>query len=354
MLKISLKLALVIIVFLCACSKPQKGEFFPIGMYGITKSSQLEYLYKAGFNSFQSYIKDPDTLREIARESKRLGMLGLFCPDRLMEEQFTKEIAKWPVLAWYLYDEPDVSGVSPEQVAEKAKLIKNFSPDKRTAVVVGEGAAALKYLPSVDILMVDWYPVPHIPLESVGQQVAIAVNSHKSSSDAELAKKPVWAVIQAFDWTNYPQGKRKKIGRFPTAYEIRFMTYMAVLRGAKGIFYFTYNNAKTGQTLKDSPRLWQRLALAVTELVAMKSIFEKGSRIDLPFEVDANLAAGAWKYWSRRYVIILNPSQNPAPAPKEILSNPKWRILFEEKRYTADVLPDGIIPPYRVLVFEKN
>jgi hypothetical protein len=82
-------------------------------------------------------------------------------------------------------------------------------------------------------------------------------------------RRPLYAVIQAFDWSLYPDllpGESNL--RPPTAAEIRAMTYLALVRGADGILYYTFDDGRWD--LRRHPETWQ----AVRDVVAEVRLFE--------------------------------------------------------------------------------
>ena len=201
--------------------------------------------------------------------------------------------------------------------------------------------------------MVDWYPVPHLKLDSVADQADAAVR-------ALPAGKPLWMVLQAFDWMEEPQRdpSKPRIGRFPTHAEIRLMSYLSILHGAKGLFYFRLQRSGGG-TLLDEPELWQAVSRVTRELKSLQPILEGGAAVPLPFPPNPDsVEARAWRYRGRTYVIVLNRKDDISQRIPEELLNPRWRPLFEPRRDPKDLLPKvgdaWYLPPHRVLVFESR
>ena len=95
-----------------------------------------------------------------------------------------------------LVDEPDLNAVAPEDVQRAHRYLKLLGARKPTALVLSQRGETLDYGNIADITMVDPYPVPWLPLANFPQHVRLA----------RLAlgkKKPLIAVIQAFDWSSY-------------------------------------------------------------------------------------------------------------------------------------------------------
>ena len=339
--------------FALAAGSAAAGDF-PLCMYGVSAKRDLAAIKEAGFNCFLAYTQEPAALAELAAEAKKLKLKMAAYPDRVIDSPYSEKAKSWPILAWYLYDEPEVHGLPPAELEKLNLKTKTWSPGQRTAFVVGDGAAALTYGAAADALMVDWYPVPHLKLESVGHHISLARSAAKIM-DAKNPAKPVWAVLQAFDWKIYPQRHEpKRIGRFPTFAEIRFMTYLAIVRGAEGLFYFTFT--QEGKTLDATPERWFMFKKMAAEINALRPMLEKGKDAEPPAGLDARLAVRVLsKGGGRRLLLLLNPSAAEIPVDAEILKG--WRPLFEGKRRLEEILPGGKdlrLPPYRTLVLEKD
>lgn len=332
-----------------ACGRASASRF-PIGIYNVGDPKHLKNLSEDGFDSFYAAAPDAETLQRLSREARKRGMRMITSPHPFRQGPVS-QTRGWPMDAWYLQDEPDVNGTSAETLADWSAAVRKWDPERLQTFVIGQGAAAAKYGKIADILMLDWYPVPHLKLESVAQQIDLAY-SHMPRG------KPLWMVIQAFDWREEKQrdpGKPVQ-GRFPTHAEIRLMSYQAVVHGAKGLFYFRLHKP-SGGTLFDAPELWQAVARVSREIKALQPILEKGKVVQLPYAPYINsVEARTWHYRGRDYAIVLNGRGDVLrKIPDEFLSG-RWRPLFETRRDPRDLLKKvgsaWYLPPYRVLVFE--
>jgi hypothetical protein len=132
-----------------------------------------------------------------------------------------------------------------------------------------QGYEALDYANITDIIMINKYPVPWLPLASFGQ--------HVEMTRLALGKgKPLIAVIQAFDWGSIPQmlpGERNL--RPPTHEEIRCMTYEALANGATGLFYFAFD---AGWKMREHPETWAALSNVVREVSERLPLFQAERR----------------------------------------------------------------------------
>jgi len=323
---------------------------FPIGIFGVEKPSQLPALKEAGFDVAQTYRTDADFLEKLAREARRLDMKLLVPPD-LLRASRPVDTSGWPLAAWYLQDEPDVSRTPPEELKNWAHEVRAKDPRRAQAFSVGQGRAVRLYGEIGDVLMVDWYPVPHLPLDSVAEQVGLAVA-------ALPAGKPLWAIVQAFNWKDSPQGFKRgmRIGRFPTRNEIRFMAYSVIVRGARGVFFFTLKKPG-GRSLLEVPEEFQAVSRVALELRAMKDVFGRGRATPLPAQLPDGMEGRCWTSGFRSYLVLLNRrTKLPLPVPDELLGG-GWRPLFEVRRDAKDLLRQSggrfLLQPSQVLVLEE-
>ncbi|HBA59669.1 MAG TPA: hypothetical protein DCZ92_02370 [Elusimicrobia bacterium] len=323
-------------------------------MYGVGAPEELAPLKRGGFNCFQTYAGDPALLAALAAEAEKQGMKMVASPDQVIGSTYAAAAKGWPMLAWYLYDEPEVHKKTLAYMEQLDKRVKDWDPAQPTTFVLSSGLPAFTYGAVADALMVDWYPVLHFRLESVGYQVNLVKEAAKKL-DIKRPDKPVWAVLQAFDWMEYPQLRNPPAGRFPTRDEVRFMTYISVLRGAGGIFYFTLRNTK-GELLYDQPERWAFYEKTAWELNHLLPALDGGERLPAPEGLDAKLAAGIVKGGGRRFLIMTNPTERPVLVKPEVLDG--WRPLFEEHRDVRLALKEykghWWMMPYKVLVLEKR
>ena len=327
--------------FLLACSAAGYAGEFPICMYGVNNPQDVPTLKKAGFSCFQTYRREPELLNQLAQAAQKEGMKTLFYPWLMLDEnKFVQEAQHWPVLAWYLVDEPDVARWSRERVAKSHTRSKEAFPNHPTAIVVGQGKTAVPFYDLSDVFMVDWYPVPHLPLTSLGDQVALA---RAEIQKTDCPDKPLWAVVQLFDWKEYKQYRpdNDRIGRFPTQEELRFMSYDAIMNGATGLFYFIFTT--DGKPLPSArPEYWARIVPVTQEISSFRPVLEGGKVVKNPVSAAKAgvLELKTWKYAGDKYTLVLNPMDSAQPVPAKLLKK-KYQPLFGAHK-TAQIPPYGV------------
>ncbi len=274
-----LKVALLITLLFATktIAQPSKSSvnetLFPIGMFSVNPSSAFHELKAAGFNTVHTYEFDyeylknylkaaeKDDLKVLIYPADRIGMpKGKRNPREYDRELITHAIREFrgekALLAWYLCDEPDQLGVPAESLEGLRSFVASLDANHPTAGAVWKPQFYKEFANGSDIFMVDPYPVPREPLTMVSDRIELARKTVGNS-------KPIWAILQAF---GYQSERNNGWGwkREPTEAEMRAMTWLAVVHGVRGIFYYTYHGRK--YFIKDSPLLWTSLKKIVREL----------------------------------------------------------------------------------------
>ena len=323
---------------------PLPAGHFPLCMYGVNNPSDLPLLKKAGFTCVQTYQKEPEKLASLAQAAQRLGMMTVFYPTHVIGSDYETEAQHWPMLAWYLVDEPDVNKWTRYRVINEHERTKDAFAAHPTALVIGQGKTRVPYYDLADNLMMDWYPVPHLELTSFGDQVRYAKEGQRAMG---VADRPLWGVVQIFDWKEFKQYRsdEQRLGRFPTQEEIRFMSYDGIVNGASGLFYFIFTSNKVPLP-KAQPKWWARVAAVSKELAKLRPVLEQGQITENPVTLSAPLLAQTRAYGKYLYTILLNRSAQAVPVP-EVLLGKEYKLLSGGKKAAA-------IPPYSVWVLRTH
>jgi hypothetical protein len=275
-------------------------SFYPIGIYGVPSTNDLAVVRAAGFNLVAGSANS-----SYLNAARDLGLKVLASPHTSAGNSFNSTAARQAIVkfdahpalwAWYLVDEPDLNLVAPESVVNAHRFFKRQHARKPTALVIYKGSEALHYANITDLLMVDRYPIPWLPLASFGQHMR----------QARLAlgpNRPLIAVVQAFDWSYYPElVPGEKNLRPPTYAELRCMTYSALGQRANGLFYYSFNDGRW--SIRKHPACWEALQAVVQEVNRRRPLFQAEHRW--------------WPYvhnfrdWENRFNAALESSVAPA------------------------------------------
>lgn len=349
-------------------------DFFPIGMFSVGPDS-LEIVKEAGFNTAHTYISDPAILQKYIEKADKLGMKLLLFPgdradqgniDRMKVKKFVEENkgAK-SILAWYLADEPELNNMNSVEVKAINSFVKKMDSSRHTAMVIHRTDKFGEYRDASDILMIDRYPVPKLPLNHVAEASRWAVNQKGDSG-------PVWTVLQAFGYQN-PQLKGWGVPREPTYDEMRAMTFLSIIYGVKGIFYYTFTGSQ--YRIMHSPEHWNDLKKIVKELNSMYPLLLAGYnyekvRVDivegpqrddrglLPVHIaEKHLMKDTGNFAAGKYYIVANSTGKKVRAKFSFTSLPQRNGMIDvigEKRnikFEGETFSDTF-EPYAVHIFK--
>lgn len=304
-----------------AAPLPGASPAFPIGIFGVPSTNDFPQLKAVGFNTIvgradQSYLDAAQAagLRVLIQPGTQAG--PKFDPALL--EKKVRALDRHPALwAWYLCDEPDLNLVSPGEVSLAQRALRAAGARKPGAITLYQGSQALDYAAWTDVLLIDRYPIPWLPLANFGQHVRLA-------RLAAGEQKTLIAIVQAFDWSSY-KNLLSVPGPFrpPTEAEMRCMTYDALARGANGIFYYEFD----GQwKIRDHPEVWNALQAVVGEVSRRAPLFQ-----------------GRRRWWPRQYEFVA-----PRPGFNAALESSVTAAFLEVTTGNAAV------PPGRYMVTVNN
>ena len=315
----------------------------PRGLYHAMEPEDLAQIAAAGFNfvvvsarrASSALVQQADELGlAIVVSSPSLGSGAE--PDARggglwhnLQKKFGTNAA---LLGWHLVPHPDQQAVPPAVMGQLYRDLRQISPAHPTIVSLTSPSRLRFYTDFADIIAARSLPVPDVPITAVGQIVDAAQR-------AVEGRKPVWADIQASGpgWYRDAGLAIEGPGRAPSAAELRAMTYLALVHGAKGITFYgfqipAYTNTKAFHLVRDAPHLWEALAVLNRELQWLAPILLGGQRALLPPASDGALELATWQHDEALYLIAVNTSprglvchfQVPAAAGKSL------QALFED------------------------
>jgi hypothetical protein len=202
--------------------------FFPIGLYDVPESA-LQEVAAAGFNLVVNGDKEPPYL--FRAEAAGIRVIPYVNTDDMAADARKAKVSR-ALFAWYLFDEPDLNDVSPEEYRELLAQLRKADETRPVYLTVVSSKNFAVYADGCGILAPNPYPIRHLEAEENDLcEVARAVDRARAAAGT----RPVWAVIQTF-WAE-PIWLRN-----PTPDELRAMTFLALNHGASGIIYFSYKS----------------------------------------------------------------------------------------------------------------
>lgn len=230
---------------------PSDPSFFPVCVWLQAPSVAPKYK-EAGINVYVGLWKGPTA--EQLDELKKHGM-KLICDQN---ELARTRLDDPTIIGWMHGDEPDNAQslgkgkgygppITPEKIVEDYKAIKERDPSRPVILNLGQGVAwdnwigrgvrtnkpedYPEYVKGCDLVSFDIYPACHGNKEVAGKLWFVA-DGVKRLREWSKDEKPVWTCIECTHISN-PEAKA-------TPHQVRCEVWMALVRGAKGLIYFSH------------------------------------------------------------------------------------------------------------------
>jgi len=261
------------------------------------RSAFLE-IKEAGGTFFRSGVRGNEKWSSAVIEQEQVSMdaaarYGLYCWPRLDELSSLDEgnakkelllrrvIARFKdhpgLLLWKNVDEPQWGGTPVKPMIRAYKLIRELDPNHPVGLTQAPRGTIEQLRPyndAADVLLLDIYPIGYPPgMHSLKPNKEISMVGDYTKFIRQVAgDKPVWMVLQ-IAWSGVV--KPGKTLRFPTFPQERFMTYQALINGARGLIYFG-GNVEQAMTPEDAKlgwnwTFWKRVLRPVLEEVGNNS-----------------------------------------------------------------------------------
>lgn len=221
--------------------------FFPLGIYSIPPENMQE-IADAGANAMIFYGNTTQAESDINTALKDKGILFSAYPfyphSRILDEDKAKlaeelraKAANDKLFMWYLADEPEGFGQSPELIYEAYKFVKDIDPYHPESIVMMSPESYSRYVRAADVFMFDRYPTPRAPQDTVSEHARASVR-------AVYGRKPVFAIPQAFDWAVWESTFKDGDEPRPTYTEMRSSAIMSIAADVRGIIYWAFTASR--------------------------------------------------------------------------------------------------------------
>ena len=164
---------------------------------------------------------------------------------------------------FYTADEQPVEMMP--KVFRQHRVLGEAAPGTVTYVVQGDGweTQAALWRDALDVLGLDPYPI----VKKTGQNhVAMVGEWTRMGQDAVMESRPIWMVLQFFPMTSE--------GGWPSYEELKAMSWMAIVEGARGLFYWSFG--EKGLTWVKDPAErqahWSDLVRVTKEIKALEPV----------------------------------------------------------------------------------
>lgn len=283
----------------------QGKPFFPIGIYHAAfTDSAFQQLAEKGFNAVVSSPNDDgEALQTTLDRAQKYGFavdVPLHKRSQVAQNvplslEKIRRFANHPaVLDWKILDEPEynlqVAGEIPSAYRSLKAADKNH-PFELTLSAAGDLDLFQHFC---DIIQRDVYPLPDAPLKRVADVAQTTLQSRQPWQNL--------SVVLQCGWT--PEGKTQ-----PTVAQARSMVYLALINGAKGIWW--YSMYDPDWNLTETP-LWPHMKEINAEIKVLSQPMMLGEDVKDISCNNTKVFFTAKKYAGKIYLLITNPEGTPA------------------------------------------
>ena len=267
-------------------------------------------------------------------------------PDLLTTDYVSTFASNPGVVGYYVQDEPPIT--EQPQTFHQYGLVKAADPAGFTFAVINQPTTVGMWRDTVDVLGVDPYPIVYANPST--DNLAEVADWTRDTYQAVHGARPVWTVIQFF--------QADLESAWPTEQQLHDMSWMAIVEGATGLFYWEYG-LRGLYLIKDPVEhaaLYQELIDVTTEIKSLEPVLLSP---DAPV-IDANSAPSTVFTKTKigadgtRYVFAYNHAGTPVTA-QFTLARPATSVLDYDTGTTC--APDtstifyGVFQPYQAHVF---
>lgn len=268
----------------------------PLGLYHVA-AADYALLSQRGFTAAQGPgSHDLKIVTPVVQEAaaQRLGLVmplyagGQVAQNMTYTGQKVRALAREPaVLAWKLADEPDLHPEIAGEVPDAYRKLRAMDRSRPIVLTVASAADVALWGQFCDILELAVFPLPDRPLSLVGEEI----------SRARQQLQPwqgLFALLQA-GWQPVP-------GNQPTLEQARAMAYLALIKGATGVFWYSFRDP--GWSLTQTP-LWEKFKGLNEEIARLGALLATNTLVKLGGEPGALVMRG-WEQQGQVIVAVVN------------------------------------------------
>lgn len=295
----------------------QGKPFFPIGIYHAAfTDSAFQQLAEKGFNAIVSSPNDDaEALQTTLDRAQKYGFavdVPLHQHSQVAQnlplslEKIRRFANHSAVLNWKILDEPEYNLQVAGEIPSVYRALKAADKNHPFELTLSAAGNLDLFQHFCDIIQRDIYPIPNSPLTRVADVAQATLQSKRPWQNLSF-------VLQC-GWT--PDMKTQ-----PTAAQARSMVYLALINGAKGIWWYSMYDPKWDLT---KTPLWPHMKDINAEIKVLSEPMMLGEKIDGISCDNTKVLFTARKFDGKIYLLITNPENAPAQITLKLPQNMKF------------------------------
>jgi hypothetical protein len=323
--------------------KPQ----FLLGMYGV-RTEDLPEMAKAGYDFVHNYTWDGPGTNASAIEyldaCQKLGLQAFIGFDRSKllgwNEEFVAErvgaLSRHPaLLAWYLFDEPDLlhQYVPPDQLRALYQLIHTLDPRHPVIVTVAQTNMMPLYNGSYDVYWSMDYQTP-----------AANVQNFEGHRAALEPGTPIMSIVHSYDGKQQGPSKGGDVEKFqPGPQQLRACAFMAIAHNSSGLAWWWWGQGSDlFMTVAHAPKAWAALKETVRQIRALRPILE--AQVEPRMWIEEPAEGQEVHFWQktlagRTVIVAVNRDNKPCDltfASPAFEGKKQAAVLYEDRSAPLD------------------
>ena len=291
--------------------------FFPIGMY---HPRNYKLLSENGFNAVQGNSSTSiESFKASLDEAHKYGLAvdvpfyggGQVRKNLANSLEKIQKFADHPaVLCWKIIDEPDIASNASlaAEVPGAYRAFKTADPNHPIELTMAHDATLGFWSNFCDIVQIDRYPVRNAEPTDL---TPVASFSRNAISVMEPWQNLTFVVQSG--WT-------LDLGTQPTVPQARSMAYLALISGAKGIFWYSMSEG-SGWDLTKTP-FWPHMKDINGELKTISNSIISGDTVPVQ-TTNLQVYVMGKKYQNKLYVYFTNPTTKDIDVTFRVSGLPK-------------------------------
>ena len=324
---------------LTVINRPEYGKNFPVksvaidaegnvlingrktllnGIYHAHNANGAKNAAYAGFNAAQTWAASPESYKKvlnIMENNKVYANCVLKYISGKKLDSLMKVIKDHPaILSWDVVDEPAIRNITPAKIQPCVEQLRNYNTGRPLRISFSDPTAVKNYQQCCDMPAVHKYVLPFDGLAAMGKVVRGVV---KDSAPGQSPQITLQSWVHWYDETQRPQ----------TAAQTRSIAYIALVNGAKGLWWYHFPTAYR------IPHVWGTLMLLNSELYELEDVI-LGKRTPLASSADA-VEAAVFTNGSRTIVIAVNTAKAETAAELSGIPGKELTELFADNAAVA-------------------
>ena len=321
--------------------KPQ----FLLGMYGV-RTEDLPAMATGGYDYVHNYTWDGAGSNASASEyldaCGKLGLQAFIGFDRAKlqawDEAFVAErvgaLSRHPaLLAWYLFDEPDLPHqyVPPDQLRALYQLIHTLDPMHPVIVTVAQTNFMPRYYGSYDVYWSMDYGTPAANAKNF--------EGHRAALEPGT---PIMSIVHSYDGKQKGPSQGGEIEKFePGPEQLRACAFMAIAHNSSGLAWWWWGQGGDSfMTVAHVPTAWTALQETVRQIRELRPLLE--AQVEPRMWIEKPAEGQEVHLWEKRLpdrtvIIAVNSEKKPCNlnfASPAFAGKTQASVLFEGRSVT--------------------